>query len=140
LLENRGIMSGTILVIDDEPELVASCERVLRRAGYLSLRAHTGLEAISLIDRERPELVVTDLRLPGADGLAVARHARAQVPAIPVILITAYDSEHIRQAARESGVDVYLAKPFSNAAFLEAVHRVLPSSSVDGPGGDNRSP
>ena len=124
-------MSRTILVIDDEPELVASCERVLRRAGYQPVRAHTGLEAIELMDWDKPRLVVTDFKLPGADGLAVARHARAQVPPIPVILMTGYDSEHVRQAARECGVDVYLPKPFSNAAFLEAVRRVWPSSSID---------
>ena len=127
-------MRRTILVVDDEPELVASCERLLRRVGHVSLRAFTGPEAFVLIDQEKPDLVVADLRLPGADGLAVARHARAQVPPIPVILITAYDSEQARQAARETGVDVYLPKPFSNATFLEAVLRVLPPNSIDGLG------
>jgi CheY-like chemotaxis protein len=122
----------TVLVVDDEPDLVANCERVLRRAGHTSLRAHTGPDAMTLIDRERPDLVVADLRLPGADGLTVARHARGHVPPIPVILITAYDSPHARSAARESGVDVYLAKPFSNAAFLEAVLRLLPSRPAGG--------
>jgi two-component system response regulator (stage 0 sporulation protein F) len=124
-------MARTILVVDDEPELVASCERLLQRVGHVSVRAYTGPEAVSLIDREKPDLVVADLRLPGADGLAVARHARARVPPIPVILMTAYDSWQARQAASESGVDVYLAKPFSNAAFLDAVLRVLPPKSVD---------
>jgi CheY-like chemotaxis protein len=66
--------------------------------------------------------------------LVVARHARAHIPPIPVILITAYDSWQARQAASESGVEVYLAKPFSNATFLDAVLRVLPPNSVDGPG------
>lgn len=89
---------------------------------------------MALIDREGPDLVVADLRLPGADGLAVTRHARRHVPPIPVILITAYDSPQARNAARESGVGVYLAKPFSNAAFLDAVQRVLPAKSTDGGG------
>lgn len=125
-------MGRTILVVDDEPDLVANCERLLRRVGHASLRAHTGPDAMALIDREKPDLVVTDLRLPVADGLAVARHARGHVPPIPVILITAYDSPQARSAARESGAGVYLAKPFSNAAFLEAVLRVLPPGSADG--------
>ena len=64
-------MTRTILVVDDEPDLVANCERLLRGAGHESLRAHTGPDAISLIDRERPDLVVADLRLPGMDGLTV---------------------------------------------------------------------
>jgi CheY-like chemotaxis protein len=99
--------------------------------GHESLRAHTGPDAISLIDRERPNLVVADLRLPGMDGLSVARHARGQAPPTPVILITAYDSPQARTAARETGVGVYLAKPFSNAAFLDAVQRTLPPKSTD---------
>jgi CheY-like chemotaxis protein len=113
-------MARTVLVVDDEPDLVATCERLLQRIGHASLRAHTGPDAMALIDRENPDLVVTDLRLPGTDGLAVVRHARGHVPPIPVILITAYDSPQARSAARESGVGAYLAKPFSNAAFLDA--------------------
>ena len=127
-------MGRTILVVDDEPDLVANCERVLQRVGHVALRAYTGPEAMALIDRERPDLVVADLRLPGADGLAVARHARGRVPPIPVILITAYDSPQARTAARENDVGVYLAKPFSNATFLEAVLRLLPPGLADGGG------
>ena len=123
-----------ILVVDDEPDLVVSCERLLQRVGHKSLRAHTGPEAMALIDREKPDLVVADLRLPGADGLAVTRHARRHVPPIPVILITAYDSPEARRAATENGAEVYLAKPFSNAAFLDAIQRVLPPRSTDGGG------
>jgi CheY-like chemotaxis protein len=78
-----------------------------------------------MIDRETLDLVVADLRLPGVDGLTVARHARSRTPPIPVILITGYDSPQARSAARESGVGAYLAKPFSNAAFLDAVQQVL---------------
>jgi CheY-like chemotaxis protein len=118
-------MSRTILVVDDEPDLVINCERLLQREGHSCLHAHTGPDAIRRIDGERPDLVVTDLRLPGAGGLTVARHARSRVPPIPVILITAYDSAQARSAARESGVDTYLAKPFSNAALLDAVQRAL---------------
>ena len=118
-------MSRTILVVDDEADLAASCERVLQREGHQCFKAHTGPDAIQLIDRVRPDLVVTDLRLPGAGGLTVARHARSRVPPIPVILITAYDSPQARLAAKESGVSSYLAKPFSNAAFLQSVEHAL---------------
>jgi two-component system, NtrC family, response regulator GlrR len=120
-------VTRTILLVDDEPDFVANCERLLRRVGHVSLRAYTGIEALTLIDLEGPDLVVTDLRLSGVDGLAVARHARGHIPPIPVILVTAYDSPHARTAARESGVGVYLAKPFPNAVFLDAVQRILPA-------------
>jgi CheY-like chemotaxis protein len=123
-----------ILVVDDEPDLVVTCERLLQRIGHTALRAHNGPDAMALIDRESPDLVVADLRLPGADGLAVARHARGHIPPIPVILITAYDSPQARSAARESGVGTYLAKPFSNAAFLDAVLQTLSAESTDAGG------
>jgi two-component system response regulator (stage 0 sporulation protein F) len=121
-----------VLVVDDEPDLVANCERVLQRAGHVSLRAYTGPEALAVIDRETPDLVVVDLRLPGVDGLVVTRHARGRVPPIPVILTTAYDSPQARRAATESGAEVYLAKPFSNTAFLGAIERVLHLGATGG--------
>jgi aminoglycoside phosphotransferase family enzyme/CheY-like chemotaxis protein len=76
-------MSRTVLVVDDEPDLVVNCERLLQREGHSCLHAHAGPDAIRLIGGERPDLVVTDLRLPGAGGLTVARHARSRVPPIP---------------------------------------------------------
>jgi CheY-like chemotaxis protein len=129
-------MARKILLVDDEPDLLASWERVLRPLGHACLTASTGPDAIALIDREAPDLVVTDLRLPGGvDGLAVARHARAHVPSISVLLISAHDSDQAREAAREIGVSAFLAKPLANAAFREAVQRVLgdkASGSTDG--------
>jgi CheY-like chemotaxis protein len=118
--------------VDDEPDLLENCERLLRPLGHIYLSAGVGLDAIALIDRERPDLVVTDLRLPGTDGLAVAQHARSRVPPIPVILITAYDSARARRGAREASVAAYLTKPFTNAAFLDTVQRVL-TGELTGP-------
>jgi CheY-like chemotaxis protein len=137
-LASETLMPRIILVADDEPDLVVNCERLLNPLGHICLRASGGLDAIAHIDRESPDLVVTDLRLPGADGLAVARHANAHVPPIPVILMTGYDSAWARRAAREVGVAGYLAKPFTNAAFLDAIRRVL-TGSPPGPGDGSRA-
>jgi two-component system response regulator GlrR len=125
-------MSRTVLVVDDEADLLGSCERLLRPIGHRYLGAGGGLQAIELIDRIQPDLVVTDLRLPGVDGLAVARHARARVPPIPVILMTAYDSPWARRSASETEVTVYLPKPFTNAAFVDAVRCAL-AGGASGP-------
>jgi CheY-like chemotaxis protein len=115
-----------ILLVDDELDLLTSWERILRPLGHACLTASSGSAAIALIDREAPDLVVTDLRLPGGvDGLTVARHARAHVPPISVFLISAHDSDQAREAAREAGVRAFLTKPLANAAFREAVERVL---------------
>jgi CheY-like chemotaxis protein len=67
-------MVRKILLVDDEPDLLAGWSRILRPLGYLCLTASTGPDAI-VLDLEAPDLVVTDLRLPGVDGLAIARHA-----------------------------------------------------------------
>jgi CheY-like chemotaxis protein len=128
-------MAPTILIVDDEPDLVTNCERLLRPLGHVCLAAGTATGAMALIERETPDLVVTDLRLPGADGLVVARHARAHVPPIPVILISADDAAGSRDAAREAGIGAFLSKPFANAAFLETVRRVLTRGSPPPPTG-----
>src|SRR5581483_5629339 len=100
-------MARTVLLVDDEPDLVANCQRLLRPLGYICLTADTGLAALELIESRSPDLVVTDLRLPGADGLAVTRAARAHGPAIPVLLMSAHDSSDGRRAAAEAGAAVY---------------------------------
>lgn len=116
---------ATILVVDDEPDVLTNCQRLLRPLGHVPLSASTAADAIAVIDREVPDLVVTDLRLPGPDGLVVARHARTRVPPIPVLLISADDSVNTRDAAKKIGVDTFLAKPFANAVFRQAVERLL---------------
>ncbi len=124
----------TVLLVDDEPDLVANCQRLLSPLGYLCLTAGTGVAALELIESRSPDLVVTDLRLPGVDGLAVARRARAHAPPIPVLFMTAHDSVEGRRAAVEAGAAAYLAKPFTNAAFVAAVRRLLGGAApVAGP-------
>jgi DNA-binding response OmpR family regulator len=75
------------------------------------------------------DLVVSDLRLPDVDGLAIARHARAHVPSIPVILISAEDSDRTKAEARNVGVSAFLTKPVSNAVLRETVRRLLESAA-----------
>lgn len=123
--DERLIVTPKVLIVDDERDLVVTCVRLLRQLGHTCLAAHTGPEAIGLIDAERPNLVVTDLRLPVGSGLAVARHARRASPPVPVILTTAYVSRETRQEAQEAGAAVYLPKPFSTAEFLDAVRCAL---------------
>jgi CheY-like chemotaxis protein len=113
------------LIVDDEPDLVTNCQRLLRPLGHFPLSASTAADAIAVIDREVPDLVVTDLRLPGPDGLVVARHARSRIPPIPVLIISADESIGMRDAARDVGVNSFLAKPFANVAFRQAVERLL---------------
>lgn len=121
-----GVRKGQkVLIVDDEADLATTCARLLRRMGHVPLVTLSGREALELIDTEHPDLVLTDLRLPAVDGLAVLRHARRGARKIPVILITAYTSEASRREALREGAAVYLPKPFSAADLETAVTRAL---------------
>jgi CheY-like chemotaxis protein len=112
-----------ILVVDDDPDMVTTCAQILTRHGYACLTAPGGSEAIAMMDAEFPDLVVTDLHMPGVDGLAVARHARERVPPIPVVLITAWPSAGEGRDRRLA--TARLAKPFANAELVAAVRHTL---------------
>jgi DNA-binding response OmpR family regulator len=114
----------TILVVDDEPivrEVVAS---YLRREGYRTLEAGDGELAKTLVQAERPDLVVLDLMLPGTDGLSVCRWIRAN-GSLPVIMLTARGEEADRIVGLELGADDYVTKPFSPRELAARVRSVL---------------
>lgn len=124
IIDPKALIPKT-LIVDDEPDLLNTCVRLLRQVGHICLTARTGREAIGLIDTEHLDLVVTDLRLPTLSGLAVARHARRASPPVPVVLITAYHSLEAKREAGAAGAIVYLPKPFSATEFVDAVNRAL---------------
>ena len=123
--DERLIVSPKTLLVDDEPDLVATCVRLLGQIGHRCLTAGTGREAMGLIDAEHPDLVVTDLRLPTIDGLAIARHARQASPPPVVILTTGFTSREGKREAERAGATLYLPKPFSATEFLDAVRWAL---------------
>lgn len=114
-----------VLIVEDEPDLATTCARLLRWMGHAPLVTLSGQEAVELMEREHPDLILTDLRLPALDGLAVLRHARRSARKIPVILFTAYTSQAARQQALEQGAAVYLPKPFTAAALHAAIERAV---------------
>src|SRR4030095_13974969 len=79
-----------ILIVDDEPDMVENCTRILRRAGHRCLSATDPHRALALLESERPDLLLTDLKMPEIDGLALLRRARELDPALPVVVITAF--------------------------------------------------
>ncbi len=123
--DERLTVSPKTLIVEDEPDLLNTCVRLLQQIGHTCLAAHTGRDAITLIDTQHPDLVVTDYFLPAVDGLSVARHARRVSPPVPVVVITAYSSGETKRQARAAGALVFLPKPFSAAEFLDAVRGAL---------------
>ncbi|HUF92051.1 MAG TPA: response regulator [Candidatus Limnocylindria bacterium] len=116
---------NVILVVDDERDLTATCERLLRRLGYRVMTADSCAAALAALGGEPPVLVISDVRLPDGNGLDVVSAARRRTTPIPSIVITGQPSERGRQAAADVGATGYLAKPFSAAALTELVRRTL---------------
>ncbi|HEV7525784.1 MAG TPA: response regulator transcription factor [Acidimicrobiia bacterium] len=115
---------GTILVVDDEPNIADLVELYLRRDGYRVVKVATGEEVAAAVGTHRPRLVVLDVGLPGIDGLEVCRRLR-QTSTVPVIFLTARDTEIDRVLGLELGADDYVTKPFSPPELVARVKAVL---------------
>jgi DNA-binding response OmpR family regulator len=121
---------GTILVVDDEANIADLVELYLRKEGFRVLKAATGEDGLAAAKRERPRLVVLDVGLPGIDGLEVCKRLQADGN-VPVIFLTARDSEIDRILGLEIGADDYLTKPFSPRELVARVKAIL--RRTDGP-------
>jgi two-component system alkaline phosphatase synthesis response regulator PhoP len=117
----------TILVVDDEPGIVAIARDYLDRAGFRVISAGDGVTALRLARTERPSLLVLDLMLPGMDGLDVARALREDpaTRALPIIMLTARVEEADKLIGLELGADDYITKPFSPRELVARVRAVL---------------
>src|SRR6185503_19195801 len=125
---------GTILVVDDEANIADLVELYLRRDGYRVVKAANGESGLKAVTDHRPRLVVLDIGLPDIDGLEVCRRLR-QTSTIPVIFLTARDSEVDRVVGLELGADDYVTKPFSPPELVARVKAVLrrtdPAATTD---------
>ena len=115
---------ATILIIEDEPELVKVLRSYLEQAGYTVLTASRGDTGLSTWENKRPDLVLLDLNLPGLDGLDVAREIRRKSNT-PIIMLTARVEEMDELIGLELGADDYLPKPFSPRVVVARVRALL---------------
>jgi DNA-binding response OmpR family regulator len=126
---------GTILVVDDEPNIADLVELYLRREGFRVVQAATGEAALQAVNDHRPRLVVLDVGLPDLDGLEVCRRLR-QSTMLPVIFLTARATEVDRVLGLELGADDYVTKPFSPAELVARVKAVLRRAEGAGQGAE----
>ncbi len=117
-----------ILVIDDEPNLRHTLSYALRQEGYEVVSAADGEEGLSLFAKAAPDLVILDLMLPKTDGFAVCRRIR-RTSSVPVLMLTARDTELDKVVGLEIGADDYLVKPFSMRELVARVRAMLRRSS-----------
>jgi UDP-3-O-acyl N-acetylglucosamine deacetylase len=138
-METQDIRSGdTILVVDDEAGIRHSVRGVLADEGFRVLEAEDGRDALQLIDRERPRLVILDIWMPEMDGIELLRHIRDAHPAMPVIVISGHGNIETAVTATKLGAFDFIEKPFSLDGLLHVVDRALesqPAVAAAGVGG-----
>jgi DNA-binding response OmpR family regulator len=113
-----------ILVVDDQPQLLESIQMTLELAGYRVCTAGTGIEALTVLQAQLIDLILTDIGMPQLDGYQLCRRVRAdgRWSAIPLLVLSARGAEEDKRYAKALGADDYLMKPIEPEELLAAVH------------------
>jgi DNA-binding response OmpR family regulator len=128
-------LEKTVLLVDDDQEIVTALRTVLEQRGYRVLAAADGNRGLAAAERDQPDLVVVDMMMPRQSGLVVLEKLKGRGPTgPPVIMITAHEGGRHRAYAERLGVDDYLCKPFGVEQLLASVERLCPLPA--GPGGE----
>ncbi len=114
-----------ILIVDDESDSLAFLFDLLHNEGYLVLPTPGALDALAVISHRRPDLVISDLRMPDLDGLELLDRIKRDSPQTRVILLTAYGTRETGQDVLRRGGEAMLLKPSSNGEILRAVRKAL---------------
>lgn len=122
--QERVARSDTILVIDDDPTLLALVAEYLIKAGYCTITAASGEEGLRAFDQRQPDLVILDVMMPGVNGWEICKQLRGK-SATPIILLTAKGEEIDKLRGFHLGVDDYVTKPFSFAELGARVGAIL---------------
>jgi len=120
---------GNILVVDDEPQITRVLKTTLSSQGYGVRSASNGEEALNEMKNWPPDLIITDLRMPGIDGLDLCRRVRVD-SRIPIIVLSVKGEESIKVQALDAGADDYVTKPFSVNELLARVRAALRRATV----------
>ena len=119
-----------VLIVDDNAAFRNMLRRILL-SRFPSIRvreAQDGIRAIKKLEKQAPDIIFMDVRLPGENGLSLTKRIKAAYPEIFIIIITSYDSPEYREAALQSGADSFVSKTASNAAeILERVETIISS-------------
>ncbi|MEO5567217.1 MAG: sigma-54 dependent transcriptional regulator [Gemmatimonadaceae bacterium] len=113
----------TVLIIDDESSILESLEILLRNSGFNPVTAHGGKKGLEMIDQASPDIILTDIRMPVVTGVEILAAAKAALPDVPVILMTAQASLQSAMQAVNEGAFYYIQKPFRNDELLAIIRR-----------------
>ena len=117
-------MAARILIVDDEPSILATMAPLLRARGYEVTTATSGYAALEAVDRQQPQLVILDLGLPDLDGVEVCRRLR-EGRAVAIVVLSARGAEQDKVAALDAGADDYVTKPFGAEELLARIRVAL---------------
>jgi DNA-binding NtrC family response regulator len=118
-------IAGKVLIVDDEEEALENCRRILSRVHYECVAASDPNQALELMERERPGVVLTDLRMPKLDGIEVLTAAKRMDPTVQVVLLTAHATIETAVMSMRYGAFDYMTKPFTSSELLQVVRRAF---------------
>jgi DNA-binding response OmpR family regulator len=123
---------GKLLVVDDDRDLLQGLGIRLKASGYEVVFAADGVQAIAAARKEKPDLILLDIGLPGGDGYVVMERLRMMSSSgpIPVIVLSAKDPQVHRERSLKAGASHFFQKPLDNAALLAAIRSILGEASV----------
>ncbi len=118
---------NTIMVVDDDPDLVTVLTIMLEQSEYNVRHAYNGLQLFSGLEGEKPDLIILDLMMPHMDGFEVLERLKAdqETSSIPVILLTAQDEFENIMSGYKKGADYYITKPFTKSQLVNSIDAIL---------------
>ncbi|MCK6259244.1 response regulator [Fictibacillus sp. WQ 8-8] len=118
-----------ILIVDDQYGIRILLNEIFQKEGYQTFQAANGVQALSIVEEETPDLVILDMKIPGMDGLEILRHVKKMNSSIQVIIMTAYGELDMIHEAIKLGAITHFAKPFDIDEIRAAVRKELPISA-----------
>ncbi len=118
---------STIMVVDDEPELVTIVSLMLEKRGFNVRCAYSGQELFAGLEEQKPDLIILDIMMPEMDGLEVLRRLKSapETSSIPVMMLTARDQPEDILRGYKTGADFYIPKPFTKHQLLDGINSIL---------------
>ncbi|MGM7703098.1 response regulator [Pseudalkalibacillus sp. Hm43] len=122
-------MKGKILIVDDQYGIRILLNEIFKKEGYQTFQAANGVQALSIVKNEKPDLLILDMKIPGMDGLEILRRVKKVDKDVGVIIMTAYGELDMIHEAMELGAITHFAKPFDIDEIREVVKKNLPIRS-----------
>jgi DNA-binding response OmpR family regulator len=121
----------TILVVDDDPNILRALSLRLKMWGFEVMTAFNGVEALLLAELKRPSLIITDIWMPAGNGFSLAYRLKQNLTGIPIIFLSASKQSNLKDMAKDFEAVAYLEKPYEPDTLLKAVSSVLQSRAAD---------